>query len=399
MPSELLDFAAYPAPVRVRLDAGMRPMIASLLKGWSISDARNSSDAPQLEVLSDRDRRLTVRGPWVGPDYSLSDPVDGACGFIAEALKVQANETSNVLCVHAAGVVLGGRAVLFPAGFRAGKSVLTAVLASRGERIIADDATLISPEAGVAISPGISPRLRLPVPHELAGATVDFVGARMRLHGRRYGYLTLPEDRLMTNGESAPIGAFVYLNRRPGGVDLVEMPKSEALKTLIWQNFARRIPAGQILSSLSALVAGRPTLELRYSDAEAAADLLQRRFAVWPAVSLQTAGYKDLKADHGFAIDQPSWRAGPNIVERQFDGGHFIADEHSGRILHLNATAAAVWRLLSAGEAPSEVASLLGAAFPEVDPGRIGEDVATLAQCFRENGLLVRADAHLAARR
>jgi hypothetical protein len=345
---------------------------------------------PELELLGSPER-VTVRGRWVGAEYSLSDPVDGACSFIAETLKAQANESSDSFCVHAAGAVLGDRAVLLLAGFRAGKSTFTAVLAARGERIVADDALFVS-EAGAAIAPGILPRLRLPLPETLAPKTREFVKTSMSLAGRRYGYLTLPGDRLMTNGESAPIGAFVSLNRRPDGpAELVEMPKAEALRMLIWQNFARRIPAGRILACLSDLIASRPTFELRYSDAEAAADLVQARFSAWPEESARSRSRGRLDVDERPAVDNPRWRVGPNIVEKQLGNGHFIADEDNGRIFHLNATAAAIWRLLSGGEDSTEVASVLVAAFPEIDAGRIGEDVAMLTQCFRENGLLVRA--------
>jgi len=392
MQAELLEFAGYPGPVRASLDASLRPSVASLLKGWSISPASDSSAVPQLEILADEAHRLTVRGPWVGPDYSLADPVDAACAFIAEVLKVQANESSDSLCVHAAGVVLGGRAVLFPAGFRAGKSILTAVLASRGERIIADDATLISPDAGVAVGPGISPRLRLPVPDTLRAVTRAFIDTRMELAGRRYGYLTLPDGRLLANGERVPIGAFVQIERQAeGGATLAELPKEQALKALIWQNFARRIPAGRILAALSGLVRSRPTLVLRYADVETAADLLQGHFADWPAEMGSFATLDPWQEDAIAVADGRRWRRGPSLVEKQFEGGHFIADEENGRIFHLNATAAVIWHLLSAGDETSDVAALLLDAFPETDALRIADDVGVLAQSFREKGLLVPA--------
>jgi hypothetical protein len=389
MQAELLEFSAYPVPVRARLAAHMPSMIESLLKGWSVS-AVAEMPSPELELLGSPER-LTVRGRWVGPPYSVSDPVDGACSFIAETLKAQANESSDSFCVHAAGAVLGDRAVLMLAGFRAGKSTLTAVLAARGERIVADDALFVS-EAGAAIAPGILPRLRLPLPEALAPQTRAFVKTSMGLAGRRYGYLTLPGDRLMRNGESAPIGAFVSLNRRPEGpAELVDMPKAEALRMLIRQNFARRIPAGRILACLADLIVSRPTLELRYSDAEAAADIVQERFSAWPEESAQSRSCGLPGVDERLVTDNPRWRVGANVVERQLGNGCFIADEDNGRIFHLNATASAIWRLLSAGEDSAEVASLLGEAFPGVDAGRIGEDVATLAHCFRENGLLIQA--------
>lgn len=390
--TEFLEFAAYPVPIHARLDMRMTPLIASLLKGWSVSVADDLADSPKLELLASPDHGMTVRGRWVGQDYTVSDPVDGACSFIAEALKVQANDASDSFCVHSAAAILCGRAVLFAAGFRAGKSTLTTVLASRGVRIMADDAVFISPEVRAAISPGISPRLRLPLPADLAHHTRNFVRETMRLTGKRYGYLALPDNRLMANGEQAPIGAFVHLNRRPGGrAVLVEIPKSEALKTLIWQNFARQIPAGRILAGLSDLVASRPTLELQYSSAEDAADLLESTFSAWPDDAVPVAGDDLFDEEYQLNIDNPRWRTKPNIVEKRLDAGHFIADEDTGRIFQLNSTAAAIWRMLSAGEDPEDVASLMCTAFPEIGSERISNDVVALIQCFRENDLLFRA--------
>lgn len=391
--TELLKFLAFPVPIHVRLDADMKQMVAPLLNGWSISPSEDGAAEPQLEILVNRDRVISVRGPWIGQEYTLSDPVDGACSFIAEVLKVQANETSQDMCVHSAAMIFGGRAVLIPAAFRAGKSTLSAVLAARGLKVIADDAVFISPMAKTAISPGILPRMRLPVPENLSHHTKSFIDASMCLAGKRYGYLALPRDQLLSNGEETPIGAFVYLNRRPGGAArLVEVPKAEALKTLIWQNFARQVPAGRILASLSDLVASRPTLELQYSDAEDAADLLESRFSAWPEEGASGSGVTPLSKVLWAAIDDPRWRAKPNIVEQNLDAGHFIADEDSGRIYHLNIVAAAIWRLLSAGEDEETIASLLSEAFPEIDPKRIDDDVVSLTRSFRESGLLVPLD-------
>lgn len=388
--TEVLEFSAFPVSIRARVDAAMTPMIAPLLKGWSISPSGNSEVLPELEILSDSDGRMTIRGPYVGQEYSLADPVDGVCSFIAEVLKVQANESSAEMCVHSAAAVFCDRAVLFPAAFRAGKSTLSAVLASRGLRIIGDDAVFISPIHQTAVSSGISPRMRLPLPEDLANPTKEFIERSMCLAGKRYGYLSMPGKGLLTNGEPVPIGAFVYLKRNPdGAATLSEAPKAEALRTLIWQNFARQMPAGRILACLSNLVASRPTLELQYSKAEDAADLLESRFSVWPEESVSESNDSLLFADYRSSIDDPRWHAKPNIVEHSLDAGHFIADEDSGRIFHLNITAGAIWRMLSVGEDTKVVTSLLSEAFPEIDSKLIAEDVDSLVQSFSENGLLM----------
>ncbi len=396
---ELKEFTAFPSSVRARINPQIQLLSDNLLKGWRVEDAADPAAKPDLEMLTGRDERIVVRGRWVGPAYTVEDPADVACSFIAEVLKAQANElTEGLLCVHSAAVVMHRRAVLLLGGFRTGKSTLGAVLASRGFAIIGDDAVFISPRHATVASPGIAPRLRLPLPPTLAPDTRKFLQKTAGLTGGRYQYLSLPGDSLLANGEETAVGALVFLKRVPEQVAaLTVLPKSEALKALVWQNFARQTPAGRILSSLSELVMSRPTFALAYGEAEEAADTLQETFAEWPSTkSSQFNGkFGDLRRPQTFR--KPHWRRSLNVEEQQIDRGSFIADNNTGRIFHLNVTAAAIWKMLSAGHKSKDVLSTISDAFPDTNPSRIGQDVEEMVMSFREHGLLLRADECAAA--
>ena len=146
------------------------------------------------------------------------------------------------------------------------KSTLTTVLAARDLTVVGDDAVFLSPERETAIGPGIAPRLRLPPPDGLSEQTEEIIVRLASLTGARYGYLGLPVEGLMDNGADVPIGAFIFLNRTESGPsELVELPKSDVLRGLIWQNFARQAPAQHILDSPAAMVMPRPAYELRYA--------------------------------------------------------------------------------------------------------------------------------------
>lgn len=388
-PAELIEFGGYPTAIRARVGVRLRSTVGPLLNGWSVANVGDTGAPPHLVLRDGENSAVEVSGRWVGQTYKVTDPADIACGFIAELLKAQANESSGSFCIHSAAAIVGGRAVVFPATFRSGKSVLVSVLAARGLKVMADDAVFISPETGEAVSPGISPRVRLPLPTSLSLRTSRYIAGAMQLQGKRYAYLSLSDAIAMPNGQRAPIGALVYLKRMAEGkAALTEMPKSAALKALVWQNFARRLPAGQILTFLAGLVASRPTLELVYSEAEDAADVLERTFSQWsPKYSPDVVDFGDDR--HWPGEDDGVWRAKPGIVERNLNGDEFIADEDTGRVFHLNATASAIWRMLSAGDSTKAISSVMCEAFPDVDRDRISHDVDTISRSLRENGLLV----------
>lgn len=384
----LYEFRSRPVSINVRIDERYANLIADLLRGWTVTLQNDLAADSDFEMTAGSGRKITVSGRWVGAGYSVRDEADIACSFIAEALKTQANENTAQFCVHAASAVFEGRAILFAGGFRSGKSTLTAVLASRGLRIIGDDAVFISPQRQSAISAGILPRLRLPLPDILSENTQRFIAKTCCLKGERYMYLALPGEKQMVNAEELSLGAFVFVNRVEGAdVEIIDMPKSEALKSLIWQNFARQLPAHQILNSLSDLVLMRRTVELRYDDVEKAADLLIETFSSWPSSDRQDAAYAPNLLDR-LNTSEPVWQINPDIDERQLDDGHFIADGYTGRIYYLNSIGAAIWRLLGAGDDADEIAAKLTAAFPDVECHRIRQDVNTMISAYRENGLI-----------
>lgn len=386
----LFEFGSRPVSINVLIEERYANLIADLLTGWSVTISGDRAVDPHFQLITGSDGKVYVSGHWVGAGYRIRDKADIACSFIAEALKTQANENTDQYCVHAASAVFAGQAVIFAGGFRSGKSTLTAVLAARGLPIVGDDAIFISPLRQSAISPGISPRLRLPLPDTLAERTQQFVRKTSGLTGERYSYLTLPGERQMANGEEVPIGAFVFVNRANGAdTRIVDIPKSEALKLLIWQNFARQAPADQILASLSKLVQTRKTVELRYDDVEDAADLLIDTFKDWQIASPRRDTIKPVNLDQLRKAGNPEWRVNPEIEEERLDDGHFIADTNTGRIFYLNAIGAAIWRMLSAGHGGDEIMVALAEAFPETEARRIGSDVDTLISTFQENGLLL----------
>ena len=385
-----LRLDAAPVGASVQLPPGLSGMLKSVLYGWTISPGP-ASPPPAVRIAGEGGGDLRICEAAGAPEYTVSDPVDAICGLLAGLLKHQANAAPGHLCLHSAAAVFAGRAVLFPAGFRAGKSTLAAVLAARGVPVVGDDAVFVSPASRQVVSVGVAPRMRLPLPRDIGDSSRAFIGRTMKTTGRRYGYLDLPEPVRMSNGQAVSLGAVVFLRRTEDGAPaLAEVSKSDALRATIFQNFARRSSAGDILLGLSGMIAECPTLELSFASAEEAADVLIAEFADWSPHDAVAESVDPLPL-HAIELSDPEWRIKPGLVESDVDGSRFVADGDTGRIVCLNSTAAAIWRLLCEGEGRDSIAKTLTAAFPDIDAGRIGRDVGETIALIREIGLLLTA--------
>jgi hypothetical protein len=173
----LYRFSDLPRPVDITVPTQMRQVIGDLLPGWSIEPwAETFQSEPVLRFAFAR-RTFAISGPWAPKPISRADPVDAACGFIAELVRAYVNELPDRLCLHAAAAEIGGRLVIFPSTHKAGKSVLSAALAAAGCRLSGDDIVLIDAQNGIGISGGLCPRLRLPLPANLQPVTRAFITA------------------------------------------------------------------------------------------------------------------------------------------------------------------------------------------------------------------------------
>ena len=393
----LLRFSDLPKPVDIAVPAEMQRVLADLLPGWEIAPWVGSPMQPVALRFEHAGREYSVTGPWVPSPVNRVDPVDAACGFIAELIRAYVNEVTERLCLHAAGVEIGGRLVIFPSTHKAGKSILSASLAAAGCRLSGDDIVLIDAKNGIGVSGGICPRLRLPLPDNLRPETRAFIAANSGPTGKRYSYLTLDETALARKEERMPIGTFVLLERTDeGAAQLDDIEMAEALKTVIWQNFARREPSTLILERLYALVRQTGAFRLTYSRSEDAVELLRDRFGTWPDHhsiapeadrSPVAASVGEPAADR--LASAPAFHRRANVAAIEIDGKNFLADNESGRITLLNETASAVWNALGESMTETEIVELMAAAFPDVDIATIAGDVQASLDTLAEAGLVL----------
>lgn len=388
-------FSDLPRPVDIDLPDNLLAAIRALLPGWPIEPWHaNDRPEPVLRFIAGK-REFSVTGPWVPEPVRRTDRVDATCGFIAELIRAYVNEVPERLCLHAASVEIGGRLILFPSTHRAGKSVLSVALASAGCRLFGDDIVLIDTRDGTGISGGTCPRLRLPLPDNLQADTRAFIAANSGPTGKRYRYLTLGESALARKEERLPIGTFVMLERVDAGPPRLEpLELADALKTVVWQNFARQEASTFILERLYAIVRRTGAYRLVYSRSENAARLLRERFADWsdpapgiPAIGPDSPGRQCVRAAEPHNA-KPGFRRKAGIAELEIDGETFLADNESGKISHLNRTASAIWRVLAEPMSRDEIVSLMSAAFPDIAPAAIAADVETSLEILASAGLI-----------
>lgn len=272
------------APVRFTDCPELVEAVRTILPGWSVKDV-TGADVPRPLMRIRRTekgyRRVSrwKNRPSLVREKVRSTVVGALCGFHFELIDWYAEEHPDQLCLHAAAVQLGEGLVVFPALARAGKSVLTATLASLGVRVYGDDVVPVDVRTRRGVALGIVPRLRPPLPPDVSSRLRAFVRSHAGPGYRNRLYVTIPSATLAPLGETAPVKGIVLLERGDEGSARVEdVDPAEALETLILQNFSLETPTDRVLDALHAVVLGARCCRLRYTRSEEAAALLLAEF-------------------------------------------------------------------------------------------------------------------------
>lgn len=271
-------------------------VLKKVLRGWQVRETTSvqaaADNRPVKIRLSLGPRGYERRSPWVeaGKALVLLDPVDAVCDLLLDLERAYIEDAPKrgdaVLSVlHAAGVELGGKntkgLVVFPSTHATGKSLLTVALAHAGHRVFADDQLPIVTGANtLGVAPGFLPRLRRPLPADIAPDFAAFVRAHAGPQSQRFCYVDLDADRLAPLGTRAPIKGVVLLERLPGAKPNIQAAsQADVLKACVLQSFGRRQNALEVLDSLHAMVKGATCVKLTYADVSQAVVLLEETFA------------------------------------------------------------------------------------------------------------------------
>jgi hypothetical protein len=176
--------------------------------GWYVIDPQSPS------VLIERDR------PGLVEELRLFGVPASLCASAA-----------GDLAVHAAGVQIGGAAVLFAGPSMHGKTTLAAAFAARGHRLLTEDTARVSLETRPLVYPGPAiVRLRA----DVADAVTPPGLRRIPMRNGRIGMLVDPERR--GDGTAVPLRAILLL-RAGDDTRLETIPPATAARDLFALSF------------------------------------------------------------------------------------------------------------------------------------------------------------------
>ncbi|MBL9051386.1 MAG: PqqD family peptide modification chaperone [Tabrizicola sp.] len=394
-------FRGVTAPLRLNGAEAVLEVLPGVAVGWPYDCVKaDPSVAPFFTISSEPGTALLRCDCHVEDRPSQRfDPVNAVCDAVSALALALPAEHPGLICLHAAGVALGGRLVIFPNVRRAGKSTLSAALARAGHPVFSDDVVpvfLSEGGHGYGLAMGLSPRLRLPLPEALGAGFADWVGSVSGPGNRQYRYLTPPDQP--AHGAVLPIGAFVILDRRdtPGPASLQAVSPDVAMDVLLHQNFTRDRHSADILSAIAKVLAERPAFTLSYAGLDDAVACLEAAFADWPG-SKPSADPGPARAfrQADFAARPAAKKAtGGLLVQRAgclsvpIGDRLYLADAEGRAIHRMDPLAAAIWSLVEEPIRTDAILEILTEAFPDVEPDRLAADLNALVRRLVGAGLV-----------
>lgn len=263
---------------------------ASILSGWEVREIERDPAVPAYVTFRREGGIYDWHAPWIkGRNRRDDDPsldlMEAVCDFHYEFIDWFADRNPRHFCIHMAAVEFAGRAVLFPAIQKTGKSTLALHCVHRGRALLGDDVVAVDPDTGEAVALGLMPRMRLPLHPSFEEGFRAFMAARAGLSDRRWQYVNLGASEIVPYGTRLPVGGVVILDRRKDVAAMMEPVRpSRALKALIDRNFGALDEPGRIFDCLRQTVLGTECRLLTYSDPDQAAALLEQAFGTSPVL-------------------------------------------------------------------------------------------------------------------
>lgn len=278
----LIAFADMKRPVALNGCDEMAPAIKSILHGWSFQKVDPSQVPAPAISISKTAQGYSRKSRWLSKPKVYPNIINAACDFLVDAFKCVVAENPSLLCLHTAAVDFGDGLYLFPSTYNAGKSTLVTHLASLGLKVFADDVLYISDD-NLGLSPGVLPRLRLPLPEDGGDVFNSFVASRGGPKSSRFLYLKLKPGELADYRQGAPIKGIIELHRDPQArLDMQPASTADILKRTILQNFSEQVSALETLDRLHQICDGARRFTLRYAEGASAARYLIEKFKKMP---------------------------------------------------------------------------------------------------------------------
>lgn len=401
MPLEqTLNFDGLNAGVQLKVDRRFLDALPIIFGGWGY-ELTSGHTGNDFVSVAQNGKKYSVSSAFMDKSRTYRDPVNAICGLIVELAWARLRADPGLLCLHGAAVEMNGRLVVFPSTRKAGKSTLSVGLLAAGHKLFTDD--FLPLQIGnhgqvFGLSHGISPRLRLPLPDQAGPALQTYIHERSYLTNDQYLYVQPNTGEMAEFGQSAPIGALVFLDQQAGAKQsLLPVDRSESLQALVKQNFSRAMNAAGILQTLAAIARGTQAFTLRYDNIDQAIKLLADQFDSWskPPARLDDLDSR-LFSTAPVAETQTATTVHPDelmvqasgVVAVHIDGDNFLAAPNGREIHYLNQGAASIWQMLAQAASHEQIVEILSVAYPDQPPERINTDVTATLGAFTASGVI-----------
>ncbi len=265
----LFRFEGVPAPVSILGCDPLLPFLCPPISTWPHAILETAAPDSVLTLArTQTGYRVETRvHHFTSHDYV--DRYEAIAGFFAELYTAFIAANPELLCIHAAALKMGDGLFVFPASGKAGKSTLAVHGAAAGALLFTDDVLAIQDDAGLGVSLGVAPRLRLPLPANVTAGFRAFLDDRDVL-GNGYGkFVGLRPGEMARFGATAPIAAIVLPERvERGAASLEPIGKSDVLRDLMRRNFTQSIDAEAKVSRLLQIAKAGTCYRLRYATCE-----------------------------------------------------------------------------------------------------------------------------------
>ena len=271
----VIEFRGFARPIVARIDAALVAELPFLISEWPWRRLRSA-------------RRWHVRMTAAGAGYVVTERRGGAVmeafhptapqamgAFLGALIAAALGQTGDTVSLHAGAASFPRGAVVVIGPSMAGKSSVALHMAANGGRLLGDDSVAIA--EGRALSFGLAPKLRLPLPADAGRLFSGFAKARIRRAQSGIAHLRLRRGEGARFGQGAPLRGIVILKRvAEGKPRLRPADRPAAMRALITHAFAPQLGAAALVARLAALTGRTPAYTLEFSRSREAARALRR---------------------------------------------------------------------------------------------------------------------------
>lgn len=270
-----IEFRGFVRPIVVRIDAALVGELSILIAEWPwrrVGTARRwhvriAAAAPGYAVTERRGREV------LETFYPTAPHAMGA--FTGALIAAALRQTRDTISLHAGAACFSRGAVVVLGPSMAGKSSVALHMAANDGRLLGDDSVAIADDR--ALSFGLAPKLRLPLPADAGRLFIRFAGARIRRTQSGIAHLHLRRGEAARFGQDAPLRGIVILKRgEEGAPRLLPAERSATMRALVTHGFAPQFGAAALVTRLAALASRTPAYTLEFSRSREAARALRR---------------------------------------------------------------------------------------------------------------------------